>query len=149
MLSCRTRHQHTIALETNKNKEERNHFDHGVILSVSGYKVLSLLDMPSSDAGSIDQADVYVHITFIKKWDICAGAALLNALGNVTTFIFTLLFPFQFQILFRCSYWLNNLTKPSFGRHTFVIGLHFSTLALKAPEILVSNPFSITLDIHD
>lgn len=30
----------------------------------------------------MDQADVYVHITFIKKWDICAGAALLNALGN-------------------------------------------------------------------
>lgn len=59
-----------------------------VSFSLSGYKVLSLLEMPSSEAGSIDQADVYVHITFIKKWDICAGAALLNALGNVTTIIF-------------------------------------------------------------
>ncbi|KAE8291395.1 Inositol monophosphatase 3 [Larimichthys crocea] len=51
----------------------------------AGYKVLSLLEMPSSDADSIDQADVYVHITFIKKWDICAGAALLNALGGYMT----------------------------------------------------------------
>lgn len=51
----------------------------------AGYKVLSLLEMPSSDAGPMDQADVYVHITFIKKWDICAGAALLNALGGHMT----------------------------------------------------------------
>lgn len=50
-------------------------------LCISGYKVLSLLDVPQFDSGSIDQADVYLHITFIKKWDICAGAALLNALG--------------------------------------------------------------------
>lgn len=49
----------------------------------SGYKVLALLDMPASDTDSIDQADTYVHITFIKKWDICAGAALLSALGNI------------------------------------------------------------------
>ncbi|XP_042284158.1 inositol monophosphatase 3 [Thunnus albacares] len=51
----------------------------------AGYKVLSLLEMPSSDTESIDQADAYVHITFIKKWDICAGAALLNALGGHMT----------------------------------------------------------------
>ncbi|XP_072219796.1 inositol monophosphatase 3 [Leuresthes tenuis] len=51
----------------------------------AGYKVLSLLDMPSSEADSMDQADVYIHITFIKKWDICAGAALLNALGGHMT----------------------------------------------------------------
>ncbi|XP_023254030.1 inositol monophosphatase 3 [Seriola lalandi dorsalis] len=51
----------------------------------AGYKVLSLLDMPAHEMGSIDQADVYVHITFIKKWDICAGAALLNALGGHMT----------------------------------------------------------------
>lgn len=51
----------------------------------AGYKVLSLLEMPSSEAGSVDQADVYVHITFIKKWDICAGAALLNAMGGHMT----------------------------------------------------------------
>ena len=44
--------------------------------------------MPPSQAGSIDQADVYVHITFIKKWDICAGAAVLTALGKVTTVVF-------------------------------------------------------------
>ncbi|XP_028328725.1 inositol monophosphatase 3 [Gouania willdenowi] len=47
----------------------------------AGYKVLSLLDMP----GTIDQADVYIHVTFIKKWDICAGAAVLNALGGHLT----------------------------------------------------------------
>ncbi|XP_026231057.1 inositol monophosphatase 3 [Anabas testudineus] len=51
----------------------------------AGYKVLSLLDVPQFDSGSIDQADVYLHITFIKKWDICAGAALLNALGGHMT----------------------------------------------------------------
>lgn len=47
-----------------------------------GYKVLSLLDIAASDSDPMDQADVYVHITFIKKWDICAGAALLKALGK-------------------------------------------------------------------
>lgn len=53
----------------------------------AGYKVLSLLEMPSlqSETGSIDQADVYVHVTRIKKWDICAGAAILNALGGHMT----------------------------------------------------------------
>ncbi|KAM6919267.1 inositol monophosphatase 3 [Xenentodon cancila] len=51
----------------------------------AGYKVLSLLEMPSSESESVDQADIYVHITFIKKWDICAGAALLNALGGHMT----------------------------------------------------------------
>ncbi|XP_036940304.1 inositol monophosphatase 3 [Acanthopagrus latus] len=50
----------------------------------AGYKVMSLLEMPS-EAGSVDQADVYIHITFIKKWDICAGAAILNALGGRMT----------------------------------------------------------------
>ncbi|XP_035526438.1 inositol monophosphatase 3 isoform X2 [Morone saxatilis] len=51
----------------------------------AGYKVLSLLEMPLSETASIDQADVYMHITIIKKWDICAGAALLNALGGQMT----------------------------------------------------------------
>ncbi|XP_034744808.1 inositol monophosphatase 3 [Etheostoma cragini] len=51
----------------------------------AGYKVLSLLEMPSSEPGSMDQADVYIHVTFIKKWDICAGAALLKALGGHMT----------------------------------------------------------------
>lgn len=72
---------------TPRDAEITNHIDHGLNF-FSGYKVLSLLETPSSDAGSIDQADVYIHITFIKKWDICAGAALLNALGNVTTTVF-------------------------------------------------------------
>lgn len=49
----------------------------------AGYKVLSLLNLPSDE--SMDQADVYIHITFIKKWDICAGAALLKALGGHLT----------------------------------------------------------------
>uniref|UniRef100_A0A1A7Y9U5 inositol-phosphate phosphatase n=1 Tax=Iconisemion striatum TaxID=60296 RepID=A0A1A7Y9U5_9TELE len=51
----------------------------------AGYKVLSLLEMPSNEENDIDQADVYIHITFIKKWDICAGAALLKSLGGHMT----------------------------------------------------------------
>ncbi|XP_041660343.1 inositol monophosphatase 3 [Cheilinus undulatus] len=51
----------------------------------AGYKVLSLLEMPVAETASTDQADVYIHITFIKKWDICAGAALLRALGGHMT----------------------------------------------------------------
>ncbi|XP_073347669.1 inositol monophosphatase 3 [Pagrus major] len=51
----------------------------------AGYKVMALLEMPSTEAGSVDQADVYIHITFIKKWDICAGAAILTALGGQMT----------------------------------------------------------------
>lgn len=49
----------------------------------AGYKVLALLDLPAEE--SMDQADAYVHITFIKKWDICAGDALLRALGGKMT----------------------------------------------------------------
>ncbi|XP_058503869.1 inositol monophosphatase 3 [Solea solea] len=51
----------------------------------AGYKVLTLLEMPASETAPIEQADVYIHITFIKKWDICAGAALLTALGGHMT----------------------------------------------------------------
>nr|XP_060638743.1 Golgi-resident adenosine 3',5'-bisphosphate 3'-phosphatase [Anolis sagrei ordinatus] len=48
----------------------------------SGYKVLSLLDVPEADQ---ENADVYIHVTFIKKWDICAGNAVLRALGGHMT----------------------------------------------------------------
>eukprot|EP00062_Callorhinchus_milii_P011804 gi/632958364/ref/XP_007894992.1/ PREDICTED: inositol monophosphatase 3 [Callorhinchus milii] len=49
----------------------------------AGYKVLSLLDIP--DDKQPDHADVYLHVTDIKKWDICAGNALLEALGGQIT----------------------------------------------------------------
>ena len=42
----------------------------------AGYKVLSLFE---------DRADAYVHVTLIKKWDICAGDALLRTLGGKMT----------------------------------------------------------------
>lgn len=59
-----------------------------VFIFLPGYKVLSLLEMPSHEEKAVDQADVYVHVTFIKKWDICAGAALLSALGKATVYHF-------------------------------------------------------------
>ncbi|XP_001376045.3 inositol monophosphatase 3-like [Monodelphis domestica] len=49
----------------------------------AGYKVLSLLNL--NKAEQPDQADAYLHITFIKKWDICAGNAVLSALGGHMT----------------------------------------------------------------
>lgn len=48
----------------------------------AGYKVLSLLDVPEV---SQEKADVYIHVTYIKKWDICAGNAVLKALGGKMT----------------------------------------------------------------
>ncbi|XP_042331939.1 Golgi-resident adenosine 3',5'-bisphosphate 3'-phosphatase isoform X1 [Sceloporus undulatus] len=48
----------------------------------SGYKVLSLLNVPEADQ---EQADIYIHVTYIKKWDICAGNAVLKALGGQMT----------------------------------------------------------------
>ncbi|CAL8347921.1 unnamed protein product [Merluccius merluccius] len=52
----------------------------------AGYKVLSLVaPLPHDTASTSDQADVYIHVTYIKKWDICAGAALVKALGGRMT----------------------------------------------------------------
>ncbi|XP_018123502.1 inositol monophosphatase 3-like isoform X2 [Xenopus laevis] len=48
----------------------------------AGYKVLSLLDVSANEQ---ETADVYIHVTYIKKWDICAGNAILNALGGHMT----------------------------------------------------------------
>ncbi|KAM9101664.1 Golgi-resident adenosine 3',5'-bisphosphate 3'-phosphatase [Sarcophilus harrisii] len=48
----------------------------------AGYKVLSLLDVPDENQ---EKADIYIHVTYIKKWDICAGNALLKALGGHMT----------------------------------------------------------------
>ncbi|KAF5272737.1 hypothetical protein FQA39_LY07764 [Lamprigera yunnana] len=42
----------------------------------AGYKVLELV---------YGNANAYVHITAIKKWDICAGNAILHALGGKMT----------------------------------------------------------------
>jgi len=42
----------------------------------SGYKTLQVAQQ---------QADLYLHTTRIKKWDICAGNAILNAVGGKMT----------------------------------------------------------------
>lgn len=33
------------------------------------------------------KADVYLHVTAIKKWDLCAGHAILSSLGGSLTSI--------------------------------------------------------------
>jgi Golgi-resident PAP phosphatase len=39
----------------------------------SGYKIIQVLE---------GNATVYIHNTKIKKWDLCAGNAIVNALGG-------------------------------------------------------------------
>ncbi|CAL8102855.1 unnamed protein product [Orchesella dallaii] len=46
------------------------------IAAGAGYKVLEVVK------GNVD---VYVHVTAIKKWDLCAGNAILAALGGTMT----------------------------------------------------------------
>lgn len=43
---------------------------------LSGYKVLQILH---------SNADAYIHVTAIKKWDICAANALIAATKGVMT----------------------------------------------------------------
>lgn len=46
------------------------------MFSFSGYKSLALFE---------GKASVYIHTTLIKKWDICAGNAILRAKGGRMT----------------------------------------------------------------
>ena len=47
-----------------------------MVAAGSGYKVLQVVK---------GKADLYLHTTRIKKWDICAGNAVLNAVGGRMT----------------------------------------------------------------
>lgn len=44
--------------------------------SVLGYKSLEVANR---------HVDAYLHVTEIKKWDICAGNAIINSLGGKMT----------------------------------------------------------------
>ena len=42
----------------------------------AGYKVLEVVS---------GREDAYIHVTLIKKWDLCAGNAILHAVGGAMT----------------------------------------------------------------
>lgn len=47
-----------------------------VIAAGSGYKTIQVVQ---------DKADLYLHSTKIKKWDTCAGNAIINSVGGAMT----------------------------------------------------------------
>ena len=49
-----------------------------MIAAGSGYKTMQVVQ---------NQADAYLHTTKIKKWDTCAGNAIINAFGGAMTTI--------------------------------------------------------------
>jgi Golgi-resident PAP phosphatase len=42
----------------------------------AGYKVMEVVK---------GKADIYLHSTIIKKWDLCAGSAILHSMGGTMT----------------------------------------------------------------
>lgn len=57
-------------------------FSNLCVFPSTGYKVLALLDSTDKEQ---EMADMYIHVTYIKKWDICAGDAILRSLGGQMT----------------------------------------------------------------
>lgn len=60
----------------------------------AGYKVLSLFN---------DIADAYVHKTLIKRWDICAGDAILRSLGGKMTTLYGSKITYGTQLIVKNS----------------------------------------------
>ena len=55
----------------------------------SGFKTLQVIQ---------GKADAYVHVTRIKKWDICAGDAILNAVQGQMTTLHNTLIDYSFSL---------------------------------------------------